>query len=96
MTRTSRDGSTTQEKEITQALREWVQSLPPREARTPVTSVSGRDYTPIEILSEVERHTQFGTEFVYGLCLLQERMTKHRPGASVATLIRRSFASSAP
>jgi hypothetical protein len=96
MTRTLRDVPTTLEKEITQALREWVESLPPREARTPVTNVSGRDYTPVEILSEVDRHTQFGTQFVFSLYLLQERMTKLRPGTSVAALIRRSFSPSAP
>ena len=95
MIRTSQNVSPELKAEIKQALRDWVGSLSRSDARAPATNVSGKEYTPLEILKAVEDETEFGVEFLSSLCSLHEHMAKRRPGLSVVALIRRSLAPSA-
>jgi len=43
-------------------VRRWVESLPAVERDLPVINYAGRDWTPNEILREVERGTRIGEE----------------------------------
>jgi hypothetical protein len=76
--------------EITKAIAEWSLSLPPAEANTPVTIVSGLEYTPLEILDHVQRKSEFGLKFLAGLHALHQHMVARKPSSSVVELIRRS------
>jgi len=51
-------------------VKRWVESLPAAERDLPVINYAGRDWTPNEILREVERGTKIGKEL--------QRMLEHR------------------
>src|SRR5712691_5179137 len=77
--------------ELKQAVSDWVSSLSRQEAKTAAITVSGKDYTPLQILEEVQQETGFGIEFLTSLYSLHDRMNKRQPGTSVLSLIRRSI-----
>ena len=77
--------------EVKSALAEWVISLPPDEAASPVVYLLGGTYTPLEILHEVREETKFGQQYMESLYALHERMVARQPQASVSALIRRSI-----
>jgi hypothetical protein len=74
-------------------LTEWANSLPPTQANSTVITVSGVRYSPIQILDEVQRSTEFGNEFLAGLSSLHDWMVQEDPESSVIDLIRNSIAS---
>jgi hypothetical protein len=76
--------------ELTRAISDWVKSLPDSEAHTPSVYVSGIGYSPMRILEEVERQTEFGREFLEGLYAVDKRMGGSKKGAPVISLIRKS------
>jgi hypothetical protein len=76
--------------DILKALQQWVRSLPPATAATTAIYVSGIGYSPRQVLYEVERRTDFGNEFIAGLCSLHDWMTDSDPHGSVVDLIMRS------
>ncbi|HEY2915446.1 MAG TPA: hypothetical protein VGK21_18920 [Candidatus Angelobacter sp.] len=78
-------------KEITSALAEWVISLPPDEAASPVVYLLGGAYSPLQILYDVQKETKFGQQYMESLYALHERMVARQPQASVSALIRRSI-----
>jgi hypothetical protein len=90
MIRTADDLPLELKTDIEKALKEWVNSLPSTEAETVVMCVSGIEYTPAQILDQVRCQTDFGKEFVAGLCALHFSMKDVEPGASVVDLIRTS------
>jgi len=77
--------------EVTKALSEWVNSLPSAKANSMAMCVSGIEFTPIQILDEVEHETDFGKQFLTGLFALHSLMIEDQPGTSVVDLIRRSI-----
>ena len=77
--------------EIEKALNAWATSLPSAEAESMAMVVSGIEYTPNQILAEVQRQTEFGKEFLSELCTLHFRMKETEPSASVIDLIRKSM-----
>ncbi len=77
--------------ELTRAISDWVKSIPNSEARTPSVYVSGVGYSPLQILEEVERQTEFGREFLAGLYAVDKRMGATKKGRSVISLIRQSI-----
>ena len=82
--------STAAKAEITRAISEWVRSLPKSEARKPSVIVSGVSYSPLQILEEVQRETEFGQEFLAGLFEVNKRLGGTRHGSSILALIRAS------
>lgn len=75
------------------ALHRWATSLPPGEVNGPVISVSGVEYTPRQILDEIDLDTDFAKEFIAGLSSLHEWMTSAIPESSVIDLIEASVVS---
>jgi hypothetical protein len=52
--------------------------------------VSGVSYSPLQILEEVQRETEFGQEFLAGLYEVNQRLGGTRHGSSILALIRAS------
>lgn len=75
---------------IVSALRQWLLSLPDEVARTKAIYASGAEYSPQQILREVELKTPFGEEFITGLCSLHDWMKNSDPNSSIVDLILRS------
>jgi hypothetical protein len=75
---------------IREALQDWVEALTPVNRTSTCISISGVEYSPLEILTAVEHNTDLGKEFVAGLRALQRRMHARTANASVTDLIRRS------
>jgi hypothetical protein len=82
--------STAAKAEITLAISAWVGSLPKSEARKPSVFVNGASYSPLQILEEVQRETEFGQEFLAGLCEVNQRLGGTRHGSSILALIHGS------
>ena len=76
--------------QLVAALRRWATSLSPAEINTPVISVSGIEYTPRQVLDEIERDTEIAKEFIAGLSSLHEWMISANPDSSVIDLIEAS------
>jgi hypothetical protein len=91
MTRLSKEELTNLKADIREALRYWFRALPRHTVESKCVSVSGTEYTPAELINAVENNTEFGQEFVTGLCLAERRMRKKNPKASVVELIGRSI-----
>jgi hypothetical protein len=77
-------------RDLKKAISEWVTSLTCEEAKTKSVFLVGKAYTPLQILEEVEQETVFGTEFLTGLCALNDQMIQENPRASIFDLIRES------
>jgi hypothetical protein len=79
--------------DIQRALNDWLSSLSSEEAERMAICVSGMEYSPKEIVREVEGKTRFGQEFINGLCSLHFSMVESDPDTSVVDLIRMSVGS---
>jgi hypothetical protein len=77
--------------DVRKALVEWVLSLPPAETESMAICVSGVEYTPKQILHEIVRNTDFGKEFVTGLCSLHYWMIESEADSTVVDLIGKSM-----
>lgn len=44
--------------------RAWIEALPEAQRAAPFLNVGGRDFSPLEILREIEAETEFGRIFV--------------------------------
>ena|ERR1700734_213802 len=91
MARLSNEDVTNLKQDIRAALRVWFRALPRHTVESKCLGVSGREYSPAELLNAVENNTEFGQEFVTGLCLVERRMRKKNPKASVVELIGRGI-----
>jgi hypothetical protein len=91
MARLSNEDTTNLKSDIRKALMVWFKALPRHTVESKCLSVSGREYSPAELLNAVENNTEFGQEFVTGLCLVERRMRKKNPKASVVELIAKSM-----
>jgi hypothetical protein len=73
-----------------QALRRWVDSLPRAQAEATSVLISGDEFSPKQILHEIENETDLGKELLASLYALSLRLKAANKTASIVDLIRRS------
>jgi hypothetical protein len=74
-----------------QALHQWVGSLPSAKAETPSVLISGDEFSPKQILREIESETDLGRELLASLYVLSLRFKAANKTVSIVDLIRRSI-----
>jgi hypothetical protein len=72
------------------ALRRWVNSLSGAKAKAPSVLISGDEFSPKQILDEIENETHLGKELLASLYVLNVRLKAAHKTSSIVDLIRRS------